>query len=99
MHKRTGWERRRLRLAAMAAAFLAASIVVAPEVWAQTQGQVGVVHAAYLDAIREDEATRRFVELYLRLAGAVWITVEWIAAVFLALGYRNLRRWLAPEDA
>ncbi len=50
----------------------------------------GYVHATYAD-----EPTRRFVELYLRVAGGVWITVEWIAAVVLVLGYRRLARWFA----
>lgn len=51
------------------------------------------VQEGALRAIRADEPTRRFVELYLRLAGAVWVAVEWIAAIYLILGYRRLARW------
>ena len=61
------------------------------------QSVVGLasVHEGALRAAHADEPTRRFVELYLRLAGAVWVAVEWIAAVYLILGYRRLARWFA----
>lgn len=61
------------------------------------QSAVGLasVHEGALRAAHADEPTRRFVELYLRLAGAVWVAVEWIAAVYLILGYRRLARWFA----
>ena len=36
-------------------------------------------------------ALRHAVGLYLRIAGVVWITVEWIAAFYLWRGYRLLR--------
>ncbi len=37
-------------------------------------------------------ALRNAVGLYLRIAGVVWITVEWIAAFYLWRGYRLIRR-------
>ena len=53
------------------------------------------VHEGALRAAHADEPTRRFVELYLRLAGAIWVAVEWVAAVYLILGYRRLAKWFA----
>ena len=65
---------------------------------AQTVADRSALEDAYLHATHADEPTRRFVELYLRLAGGVWITVEWIAAVFLVLAYRRLARWFAQSE-
>ena len=56
---------------------------------------MAAVHEGALRAAHADEPTRRFVELYLRLAGAVWVAVEWVAAVYLILGYRRLAKWFA----
>ncbi len=54
---------------------------------------------AYLHARRTDEPTRRFVELFLRLAGIVWIGVEWLAAAYLVRGFYLLRTWFRePAD-
>ena len=64
---------------------------------AQTAVGMASVHEGALHAAQADEPTRRFVELYLRLAGAVWVAVEWIAAVYLMLGYRRLARWFAQS--
>ena len=64
---------------------------------AQTVVGMASVHEGALRAAHADEPTRRFVELYLRLAGAVWVAVEWIAAVYLILGYRRLARWFAQS--
>lgn len=64
---------------------------------AQTQTDMNALENGYVHATYADEPTRRFVELYLRLAGGVWITVEWVAAVFLVLGYRRLARWFAQS--
>jgi len=51
-----------------------------------------------MDAIRQAEAddvlTRNAVYLFLRLAGVVWIAVEWFAALALWRIYRLLRRSL-----
>ncbi len=77
---------------------LAAAVVLgALDAPAQTSADMAALENAYVNATYADEPTRRFVELYLRLAGGVWITVEWIAAVFLVLGYRRLARWFAQS--
>ncbi len=70
----------------------------APDAPAQATADMAALKNGYVHAIYADEPTRRFVELYLRLAGGIWITVEWIAAVFLALGYRRLARWFAQSE-
>lgn len=62
---------------------------------AQTAVGLASVHQGALRAAHADEPTRRFVELYLRLAGAVWVAVEWIAAIYLISGYRRLARWFS----
>jgi hypothetical protein len=48
-----------------------------------------------------DQPCRNAVYLYLRLAGVVWVVVEWVAAVMVWRTYRLLRaaareRGLAP---
>ena len=55
------------------------------------------VEAAYALAEADVAPLRSFVHLYLRVAGVVWITAEWIAAVFLILGYRLLRARVDAE--
>jgi len=64
----------------------------------QTALELVELEAGYTQGIREDIPTRRFVELYLRVAGGIWIIVEWTAAVFLVMGYRQLARWFALEE-
>ena len=58
---------------------------------AQTPETLASISEAYERAYEEDGAVRNFVYLFLRVAGAVWIGVEWVAAVALAVGYRALR--------
>lgn len=88
-----------------AATLLVATFVVAAvpleisEAQAQTLADLRDVERAYDRAIHDDEPTRRFVELYLRVAGGIWIAVEWVAAVVLFLGYRRLVRWFADSEA
>ncbi len=62
---------------------------------AQTASDMVALEDGYIHATYVDEPTRRFVELYLRLAGGVWIAAEWVAAIFLVLGYRRLARWFS----
>lgn len=45
----------------------------------------------FLDTHEAFAALRNAVGLYLRVAGVVWITVEWTAAFYLWRGYRLLR--------
>ena len=78
---------------------VAATVLMgAPDAPAQTPADMAALEDGYVHATYADEPTRRFVELYLRLAGGVWITVEWVAAVFLVLGYRRLARWFAQSE-
>ena len=70
-----------------------------PAAVGQTTFDLAMLQEGYGQAVHEDEPTRRFVELYLRIAGGVWILVEWTAAIFLVLGFRRLRRWFAIEEA
>ncbi len=65
---------------------------------AQSQADMDALENGYVRAAYADQPTRRFVELYLRLAGGIWITVEWVAVVFLVLGYRRLARWFAQSE-
>jgi hypothetical protein len=58
---------------------------------AQTPETLASISEAYERAYEEDGAVRNFVYLFLRVAGAVWIGVEWVAAVALVVGYRALR--------
>lgn len=53
------------------------------------------IDLAYLTARQDDKATWQFVELFLRVAGVVWIAVEWIAAAYLIRGFVLLRRWFS----
>jgi hypothetical protein len=58
---------------------------------AQTPETLASISEAYERAYEEDGAVRNFVYLFLRVAGAVWIGVEWVAAVALVVGYRAVR--------
>ncbi len=78
-------------------AALALVLLLISAAMAQTAVGMVSVHEGALRAAQADEPTRRFVELYLRLAGAVWVAVEWIAAIYLMLGYRRLARWFAKS--
>ena len=49
-------------------------------------------------AIAEDAPYRNAVYLHLRLAGAVWIAVEWAAALLLWRGHRLLARAVASRE-
>lgn len=53
---------------------------------------------AFQSAYDYDAPVRNAVHLYLRIAGVVWITVEWVAAVVLVLAYRHLRRHFTAEE-
>ena len=48
--------------------------------------------SAYVDAKAGLQPLQNAVYLYLRLAGVVWITVEWVAAVVLVRTYFLVRR-------
>ena len=47
--------------------------------------------AAFQQAVDAHQVQENAVLLILRLAGAVWIAVEWVAAVVLAIGFHRLR--------
>ena len=76
--------------------FLVASTVVlidarSETVHAATASESQQAIQSYNDAYHEEEPVRGFVRLYLRVAGVVWVTAEWIAAIMLYKGYRMLR--------
>lgn len=77
------------------AIFTAAAFALLAPLWvaaAQMPEAVQSISEAYQAAYEEDAPVRSFVYLFLRLAGAVWIGVEWVAAIALVLGYRALRK-------
>jgi hypothetical protein len=84
------------RFSALCRAVLATAVVVlalaltAP-VHAQ-QGDVGPMMTALLQKDAELQPLRNAVYLYLRIAGVVWIAVEWVAAVLLWRGQSLLWR-------
>lgn len=63
----------------------------AANVHAATASEIQQATQQYNDAYHDEEPVRGFVRLYLRVAGVVWVTVEWIAAILLYKGYRMLR--------
>ena len=76
--------------------FLAAWIIVlntcaSEPAYAATASESQQALQQYNDAYHEEEPVRGFVRLYLRVAGVVWVAVEWIAAILLYKGYRMLR--------
>ncbi len=48
-------------------------------------------------AVRADAPLRNALGLYLRIAGIVWVGVEWFAAIMLWRCYRLLRRHAASR--
>lgn len=74
--------------------FTVAAIALLAPFWvaaAQTPEAVQSISEAYETAYDEDAPVRNFVYLFLRISGAAWIGVEWVAAITLVLGYRALR--------
>jgi hypothetical protein len=49
--------------------------------------------SGYKGAMEDARPGYRFVELYLRVAGAAWVVVEWIAAIYLMRGCFLLRNF------
>jgi len=56
------------------------------------------VDSAYRNAAHETEALENVLLLYLRIAGAIWIVLEWIAVYFLWRGYGHLRRFIKERE-
>lgn len=48
-------------------------------------------------ALQENQPYRNAVYLFLRIAGAVWIAVEWVAAMLLWRAYRMLANAVAER--
>lgn len=68
-------------------------LTVLSEVQADATVASGGALLQALQAAQEADAVyRNALYLYLRLAGVIWIGVEWVAAVLLWQGYRILRR-------
>ncbi len=49
------------------------------------------IHALIQEVYRQDTVYQNALYLYLRIAGIVWITVEWIAAIVLWRAFHFLR--------
>lgn len=66
---------------------------------AATHGQISLtVEDAASQAHQAFAPYRNLSYLWLRIAGVVWISVEWIAAIYLIHGYRMLKRRLEQES-
>lgn len=64
--------------------FVIGTLVSAPTLAQVSSTSINALEAAIL----EDATSRNLLYLYLRLAGVVWVGVEWIAAVVLIRAYR-----------
>ncbi|MCX5757855.1 MAG: hypothetical protein NTU83_05000 [Candidatus Hydrogenedentes bacterium] len=60
--------------------------------WHASAVDTDAFRQAIRDANEADQVYWNALYLYLRLAGAVWIAVEWWAAIVLVKGYRLLER-------
>ncbi|HNR30681.1 MAG TPA: hypothetical protein PKI11_07310 [Candidatus Hydrogenedentes bacterium] len=69
-----------------AAVFLMVGVIAAGDAAAQ-----GNILAALQEAEGDVAPYRNALYLYLRVAGVVWIAVEWVAAIILWHAYRFLR--------
>lgn len=65
--------------------------------WHANALDTGALNQAIRDANKASQVYWNALYLYLRLAGAVWIAVEWWAAVLLVRGYRMLARVAATR--
>lgn len=86
----------RRRLSVNTALGLAAGtlVLIATDASAQfTHAIEMAMQTGYRGGLEDIRPGYRFVELYVRVAGAVWVVVEWIAAVYLVRGYFMLRRF------
>lgn len=84
----------RMSTAAAATVVFAAAVLVAPEAAAHFSRAVEThLQHGFSEALTDARPGYRFVEFYLRVAGAVWASVEWIAALYLFRGYLMLRRF------
>lgn len=81
---------RNLRRAAFAAVILASLLMPGTLIAAEAPSG-GSLLAALAEAETACAQHRNAVYLYLRIAGIVWIVVEWVAAVVLWRTYRLLR--------
>lgn len=50
-----------------------------------------LLQSAYAEAAADIEPWQNAVRFYLRLAGGVWVVVEWLVAFILWRGYRAFR--------
>jgi len=69
------------------AALLLAGILLATAAHADP-----ALNDAFRQAVEDHQIQENAVLLALRLAGVVWIAVEWVAAVVLAIGFHRLRK-------
>jgi hypothetical protein len=71
------------------------ALAILPAAAAQGNG----AEAAYFAAHEADVPLRNLVYLALRLAGVVWIAVEWVAALYLIRAFALLRRHVESRAA
>ncbi len=62
------------------------------------QQSLAPLDEAYFAAHDAEAPIRNFVYLVLRVAGVVWIVVEWIAAIYLIRGFNMLRLHIASRS-
>ncbi len=60
--------------------------------WQAAAVDMDTLRQAIREANKADQVYWNALYLYLRLAGAVWVAVEWWAAIVLIKGYRMLER-------
>lgn len=63
----------------------------------QAQQPVGL-YQLLQEAQLQDAPYRNAVYLYLRVAGVVWVAVEWLAAIILWRAYRLLTRAVKRQE-
>lgn len=80
-------------------AFLVIPCAVGLSAWPSLAVPPDVVWQAIREVNAADQVYWNALYLYLRLAGVVWIAVEWWAAVILIQGYRVLARAAARRAA
>jgi len=81
------------------AAFLLIPCAAALFTWPSSAAPPDAVWRAIRDVNASDQVYWNALYLYLRLAGILWIAVEWWAAVILIKGYRMLARAVSLRGA
>lgn len=78
---------------------LLCATVAAVAAYAQVASPTTALDEAYFDVHGAEAPTRNFIHFYLRLAGVVWVIVEWIAAIYLIRGHALVRSALGTGNS